>query len=131
MALRHFDQLSVTASCVAFVEMLGRDSCRLRVDIEAAIRLLECLDGRSSSGDNRVVVGTAIEEKDKENVYSSREAIGERDIVAAMFSLRHRVFLVQDFLAVFVTNDVSVEDRIVKRLETATRIKIKQEGLDR
>lgn len=41
LALRHFSNPPVSASCVAFVEMLGQDSSVLRVDIESAIRLYD------------------------------------------------------------------------------------------
>jgi spatacsin len=41
MALRHFHNPSVSAGCVAFVEMLGEDSTMMRVDIECATRLYE------------------------------------------------------------------------------------------
>ena len=39
-ALRHFTNHSIAAACVAFVEMLGRDSLPLRIDLQAAITVL-------------------------------------------------------------------------------------------
>lgn len=40
VAVQHLTNTSVCAACVAFTEMLGLDSTPLRVDIQAASRLL-------------------------------------------------------------------------------------------
>ena len=40
MAVQHLTKPSVCAACVVFTEMLGLDSIALRVDIQAADRLL-------------------------------------------------------------------------------------------
>ncbi len=57
MAVQHLTNSSVCAACVAFTEMLGLDSTPLRVDIQAANRLiahagLEDLLGDEAKEDN-------------------------------------------------------------------------------
>ena len=41
VAIQHLTSRSVCAACVAFTEMLGLDSIALRVDIQAASRVLD------------------------------------------------------------------------------------------
>lgn len=41
MAVQHLTSPSVCAACVAFTEMLGLDSTALRIDIQAASRVLD------------------------------------------------------------------------------------------
>ena len=41
MAVQHLTCPSVCAACVAFTEMLGLDSTALRIDIQAASRVLD------------------------------------------------------------------------------------------
>ena len=45
LALLHIYEDRVTSACAAFVEMLGLDSGFLRVDLEAARRIIEFGDG--------------------------------------------------------------------------------------
>ena len=74
MALRHFHNRSVSASCVAFVEMLGEDSTTLRMDIEAATRLYDhCCEETLKLP----AVNTSLQPESL--LYDTKEDIGERE----------------------------------------------------
>lgn len=78
MAVQHLTNSSVCAACVAFTEMLGFDSTPLRVDIQAAKRLLvhaglEDLSGDEAKEDNTMedAIGSYITLTSKSYFYFS------------------------------------------------------------
>ena len=49
-AVRNFTSVSVCAACAAFIEMLGRDSLSLRIDLDTARTIADHLKGQLSRG---------------------------------------------------------------------------------
>ncbi|XP_038076708.1 spatacsin-like [Patiria miniata] len=49
-AIKHFSNRTVAAACVAFVEMLGQDSLSIRIDLQAALTILEHTESRGGGG---------------------------------------------------------------------------------
>ena len=49
-AIRNFTNISICAACTAFIEMLGRDSLSLRIDLETARTISDHLKGQLSRG---------------------------------------------------------------------------------
>ena len=52
LAMRDFTSSRLGSSCAALMEMLGRDSTHLRIDLQCANRMVKYGDGRQQKGDN-------------------------------------------------------------------------------
>nr|XP_054756524.1 spatacsin-like [Lytechinus pictus] len=83
-ALRHFPNRSICAACTAFIEMLGRDSLSLRIDLQTARTIADHLKGQvthASRSNVKGQQGVGLEKSLKEK----KETV-ERDIVNLMMS---------------------------------------------
>ena len=81
LALSDFTNFKLVASCVAFLEMLGRDSTGLRVDSQSAQRILSSLTKQESKGEE-----TATDRSEIMNAKFHKRKIGKDEIAMCFFN---------------------------------------------
>lgn len=88
MAVQHLTNSSICAACVAFTEMLGFDSTPLRVDIQAANRLLAHAGLEDLSRDE------AKEDNTMEDAIGNYITLTSKSYFYFSFFIHHKVTLV-------------------------------------
>lgn len=127
LALSDFTNSKLVASCVAFLEMLGRDSTSLRVDTQSAQRILSSLTNQESKGEE-----TATERSEIMTAKFHKRKIGkEENRLHVTASLLLMTLIVSQFVQLHTTADSSLALHLLGKLERATQQLLAEKEMER